>query len=75
MTEANPTEDQRCTCAQPEPALIAHGMASLCEKCGQPVVTDKVIARGICGAHFWGAPPGQDDLECPYCNGTLRTKS
>lgn len=24
-----------CKCAQPEPALIEHGLASLCEKCGQ----------------------------------------
>lgn len=33
------------------------------------------ISRGICFTHCWGAPPGKDDLECPYCNGTLRTKS
>lgn len=36
---------------------------------------DKPINRGLCVLHSWGAPPGQDNLECPYCNGTMRTKS
>ena len=23
--------------------------------------------RGVCGVHSWGAPPGEDELICPYC--------
>jgi hypothetical protein len=27
------SSDEHCTCAKPEPALMDHGMSSLCEKC------------------------------------------
>lgn len=32
------------------------------------------ISRGICYKHLWGAPLGRDTLECPYCNGTKRSR-
>jgi hypothetical protein len=31
------TPAPRCTCSKPEPALVNHGLDSLCEKCGQLV--------------------------------------
>lgn len=30
-----------CTCEKPEPALMDHGMASLCEKCYRPIGSQK----------------------------------
>lgn len=27
------TTDERCLCEEPEPALMDHGLSSLCEKC------------------------------------------
>lgn len=34
----------------------------------------EAASKGLCGKHFCGAPPGQDDLPCPYCIGLERTK-
>lgn len=34
----------------------------------------ELVSRGICYKHLWGAPPGRDTLECPYCNGTKRSR-
>jgi hypothetical protein len=70
--------------AEPDGKLIRRIEAYLASDCPEPcctvdkpppVKTTAAINRGLCATHSWGAPPGQDDLECPYCNGTLRTKS
>lgn len=31
-------------------------------------------SRGLCVKHLWGAPPGQDQLPCPYCLGIFRSR-
>lgn len=35
---------------------------------------ERAAVRGLCVLHHWGAPPGEDDLPCPYCVGVLRTR-
>jgi hypothetical protein len=73
--------DCRLPITHPEKAKPAHTCKHgndwlACKLCdGEAVKTTAAINRGLCATHSWGAPPGQDDLECPYCNGTLRTKS
>lgn len=35
-----PLPRRTCTCANPEPVLVNHGLDSLCEKCGQPIAEE-----------------------------------
>lgn len=58
----------QCTCGNPSVKYYGPHDPD-CALYGQP------IAHGLCVQHCWGAPPGKDNLECPYCNGTKRTKS
>src|SRR3569833_746751 len=39
-----------------------------------PVESDMAMSepsKGLCVKHLWGAPPGKDNLPCPYCLGIL----
>jgi hypothetical protein len=45
MNEVARTSNEYCDCSKPEPALVDHGLGSLCEKCYRPIGNPSSIER------------------------------
>lgn len=55
--------DNICHCQSPEPALVEHGLYSLCEKCGQYIESAPPMRLPRC-KHFHTLPPYTRCAEC-----------
>lgn len=66
------TTNMICHCASPEPALIEHGLRSICEKCGQYISEAPARANSM---NAWNdtlveVPPRSVPVLCAWPHGT-----